>query len=384
MPTRVTSKLFVVGESSSTSSLLKDVTTDDLRSLQLASGYPLISIFVPTAPDLLIGPEEHARALALITTTEERLVPEVGDANARRLTDSLRSLVSALVGQRTGRGLALFVGPDRCVVYRMPESVEERIVVDPTFATRDIARAVNLHPPYRIVLLGTGKARMFIGTGNSLREVNDNAFPVAFSPSPDSLDRKGHRLSSDRASKERQGQQSFVRRVAQLTADHADGTGLPLIVIASTAMASLARKELLLDPIDVVVGSYERAAVSRLAQLARPSLDGHLSAIREKSLARLDAASRQRRSALGIHHVWTVARRNEVELLVVDESFRYPAWTTLGGQTLVRAFSAEMPDVLDDAVDEIIEMVQRTHGTVCFVRAGELGSDGIAAVRIRL
>lgn len=214
MPTRVTSKLFVVGETSSTSSLLKDVTADDLRSLQSASGYPLLSIFLPTAPDLLMGAEEHARALALITTTEERLVPEIGGADARRLTDSLRSLVSALVGQRTSRGLALFIGPDRCAAYRMPESVEERIVVDPTFATRDIARAVNLHPPYRIVLLGNGRARMFIGAGNSLREVNDDAFPVTDSPSPESLDRKGHRLSSDRTSKERHGQQTFVRRVA--------------------------------------------------------------------------------------------------------------------------------------------------------------------------
>ncbi len=383
MSTPIAPKFFIVGEGATSNPTLKDVSADDLRSLQMVSGYPLVSLFVRTAPDLQIGAEEHARTLALINTTEERLIPEIGEADARRNTDPLRSLASALIGQRSGRGLALFGGADRCVAYRMSESVEDRIVVDPTFATRDLARAVNLNPPYRVVLIGNNKARMFIGTGTSLREIADESFPVEDLPSPDGLDRKGHRLASERTAKERQGYQSFARRVGQLSADHAEGTGLPLVVIASATMAPWVRKESLFDPIDIVVGSYERSAPSRLAQLARPSIDGHLGAIREKSLARLDAASRQRRSALGIHHVWTVARRNEVDLLVVDESFRYPAWTTLGGQTLVRAFSADMPDVLDDAVDEIIEMVQRTHGSVCFVRAGELGSDGIAAVRSR-
>ena len=133
----------------------------------------------------------------------------------------------------------------------------------------------------------------------------------------------------------------------------------------------------------MVSGSHERVPVARLVELARPGLDAYLGRERQRALERLDLAVRQRRSALGVHHVWTSAKRGDIDTLIVDEAFRYPAWTTFGGQSLVRAFTAEMPDVLDDAVDEIIEMVQRVDGSVIFVPAGTLGTDHIAAIRLR-
>ncbi len=49
----------------------------------------------------------------------------------------------------------------------------------------------------------------------------------------------------------------------------------------------------------------------------------------------------------------------------------------------MRPLAAEITDVHDDAVDEIIEMVQRVDGSVVFVPPGTLGADCIAAIRLR-
>ena len=367
----------------STAAILRDLGPDDLRSLQAVIGYPCISIFLPTAPDLVLGSVEQARATALVQHATGRLELETSPEDAAAYVAPFDGLIACIAGQRSSEALGFFVGPKGRAVYRVAMPVDERVVIDPTFATRDLARMLYLHPPYRVLVLGNATARLYVGIGRRLREIRSPELPIDHRVIAAQQDRKGHRLEAERSTKERQMQGAFVRKVAVAVAAQIESVGLPMIVMAPTALASVVKKEPLFEPVHVVGGSYERAGVSRLAELARPGLDEHLLRERVRALERLDLALRQRRSALGFHHVWTSAKRGDIDTLIVDEAFRYPAWTTLGGQSLVRAFTAEMPDVLDDAVDEIIEMVQRADGSVIFVPAGTLGADHIAAIRLR-
>ncbi len=367
----------------STAAILRDLGPENLRGLQAATGYPCISIFLPTTPDVVLGQTEQARAEALVQKAMGRLELEMSPEDAASQAAPFAALIACIAGQRSGEALGFFVGPEGRAVYRVAMPVDERVVIDPSFATRDLARMLNLHPPYRLLVLGNATARLYVGIGRRLREVRSPELPIDRRVAAAQQDRKGHRLEAERSTKERQLQGAFVRKVAIAVASHSESAALPLIVMAPAAVASVVRKEPLFEPVAVVSGSHERAAVSRLAELARSGLDEHLLRERERALERLEVAVRQRRSALGVHHVWTSAKRGDIDTLIVDEAFRYPAWTTLGGQSLVRAFTAEMPDVLDDAVDEIVEMVQRVDGSVVFVPAGTLGADHIAAIRLR-
>ena len=367
----------------SNAAILRDLGPDDLRALQVATGYPCMSIFLPTSPDLVLGEVEQARAAALVQQAVGRLELEMSSDEAAAHAAPFVALIACIAGQRSSEALAFFVGPEGRAAHRVAMRVDERIVIDPTFATRDLARMLYLHPPYRVLVLGNATARLFVGVGRRLREVRSPELPIDQRVTAAQQDRKGHRLEAERSTKQRQMQGAFVRKVAVAVATHIESAALPLIVFAPAALASAVKKEPLFEPVHVVSGSHERTGVSRLAELARPGLDEHLLRERERALERLDLAVRQRRSAVGVHHVWTSAKRGDIDTLIVDEAFRYPAWTTLGGQSLVRAFTAEMPDVLDDAVDEIIEMVQRVDGSVIFVPPGTLGADHIAAIRMR-
>ncbi len=372
-----------LGSSLRSAAILRDLGPGDLRPLQAVEDYPCVSVLLRTAPDLQIGPDVHARLTALLATVRERLELEMTAAEAAVHVESFEPLLRCIAGQRTGEGLALFVGPAGRAVYRLPLPVDDRVVIDPTFATRDLARMLSLHPAYRVVVMGQSTARLYVGFGARLREVTTTELPLDVRIASATIDTRGHRLAPERPSREARALSTFVRRVAVALASHAESTSFPLIVIAPTAVAGAVRKESMLEAVDIVIGSHEKASTTRLAQLARPGIDNLLLHRREHALIRLDRASSHRRSALGIHHVWTLARRQEIETLLVDEAFRYPAWTTVGGLALVRAFTTEMPDVLDDAVDEIIEMVQRVDGEVVFLPAGSLGPDGIAAIRRR-
>lgn len=358
---------------------LREPTLNELRSLQREAGYPLVSVSLATAPDVLVGPEHLARIEVLLHDARQRLMLEFDGAQADFLLDKLRERAALLRGQRTSHGIVLFGSERICRTYRVASRIEDRVVIDPTFATRDLARSLALNPRYRLLLLTQDSARLLVGSGEHLTEVNDGLFPALAR-----LDERGRRKrAGDREKKELHDVATFVRQVTVAFKAHSADEDLPLVAVASTAMRGMFKSSAEIQPIGMVVGSYEKASIGRLSKLARPVIDAHLGDLRARAIERFDEAVGARQAAVGINHVWSAAQREMIDTLLVDESFRFPAWTTLGGRNLVRAFTPESPDVLDDAVDEVIEMVQRVDARVCFVRPGELGADKIAAVLAR-
>jgi hypothetical protein len=218
--------------------------------------------------------------------------------------------------------------------------------------------------------------------GDRLTECDDGGFPMLADAGGREriVDRRGHRLQPERVTLALHEAASLVRAAARSLAAHPELSSLPCVVVAPPTLAAAVRKEPRLRSQHVIVGSHQRTPRSRLVALARPGVDAYLAECRELAQARLDDASRRHRAARGVHHVWTAAHRGEVTHLLVDEHFRYPAWTSPDGQALLRAFAPDLPDVVDDAVDEIIEAVAAHGGELCFVQAGELGVDRIAAV----
>jgi Bacterial archaeo-eukaryotic release factor family 3 len=360
---------------------LREPTLDELRSLQREAGYPLVSVLVSTAPDLFVGNDHLIRIDGLLAEAQKRLLLEFDEIDTDHHIEALRSLASSLFDQRTSHGIALFHSERICTAYRVTSHIDDRVVIDPTFATRDLARSIAMNPYYRLLVLTQGSARLLVGSGERLTEVTGNVFPIRLQPM--TAARGKEKGPGDRAKKELHDASAFAKHVSDTLRSHTDTAELPLIALVSTAMTGALKAQRDLEPIGVLVGNHERAAAARLAALVRPTIDAYLAQTREAAIERLDYAVSARQAAVGINHVWTAAQRGAIDTLLVDESFRFPAWTTLGGKKLVRAFTPESPDVIDDAVDEVIEMVQRVDGTVCFVPAGDLGPDKIAAVLTR-
>lgn len=362
----------------SRSSALRELTPALLRELQSAHGDPLVTLLMPTSPDLLLCDFDLVRLDALAERALDRLRDEMPEREVRGFAERIAKITDAITDERTGHGIAVFVDDTAAIAVRLPTTVDERVVVDPTYATRDLARALAIAPEYHVLLLGTSRARLLRGRGDLVREVHDAPFPLA-SDVVDRPDTKGHRLTAERLDRFHRAHQPLVREAID-AALLAAGDG-PLAVVAPPSLASLARQDERVRGC-VVIGWHDRAPTSRIVDIARGAVDGHLAGERARALERVDRAQRDRRCAVGIQPVWAEALRERIELLVVDETFRYPAWVTADGKTIVRAFTADLPEVLDDAVDEVIEQVQRLGRPVCFVRAGELGSDRIAAVLI--
>lgn len=131
-----------------------DPTPAKLRALQRQVGYPMISVVISTTPDQEIDATVVARMKALLRQAELRMSKEMSPKEAAHHVAPLEEFASRLIGQRSSWGLALFGSSAGCSAWRVACRVEDRVVIDPTFATRDVSRSLALNPQYRLLVLG--------------------------------------------------------------------------------------------------------------------------------------------------------------------------------------------------------------------------------------
>lgn len=272
--------------------------------------------------------------------------------------------MTQLAHEPTRHGLVVFHGAGMLEAYHLNHPPEPRVVIDPTFATRDLLRDQLDNPPYRLLVLAAGTARLYIGAGDQLTEHNSPPFPVT--SNEDTSDRRGHLHQAMRTHDNPRRWDSFLRGVDDaLRADTAT-SALPLVLAAAEPLASRVRTRSKVPIIGVVTGNHERTRLPRLAELARPIVADHLDRQRNQALDELERAANNGRAAFGLNAVWTAACDRRIVRLLVDPSYAQPA-TTLDHRHVAPAPSVEPPDVIDDAVDEIIEAAARNDATITFV-----------------
>ena len=92
----------------------------------------------------------------------------------------------------------------------------------------------------------------------------------------------------------------------------------------------------------------------------------------DEVLSELDAAISAQKYASSITEVWQLAQEGRGSTLIVETDFHYPARVDETGLFLTPAEDPTAPDVIDDAVDDLIETVMAKGGKVVFVDDGVL------------
>lgn len=356
---------------------IRPITHARVERLQRTTGYPLVSILAATTPGPRMSPDDRGELDRLVETARSRLTLELDDRATAELIEPLRGLADQLTTAPSRHGLALFHGGGILEAYALSRRPDPRVVIDPTFATRDLVRDLLDNPPYRLVVLSASAAHLYVGSGEDLTERRHGPFPV--SADDETGDRRGHLHQAVRTHANPRRLDSFLRTVdGALRADR-ETRDLPLVLAAAEPLASRAPHRLDQEVIGVVPGNHERTRPSHLARLARPVMAAHLARQRERNLADLERAASNLRAAFGVEDVWTAARDRRIVHLYVDPDYAQPATTTSDPRHITSVPDHEPPEVIDDAVDDIIEMVALHDGAISFVPLAE-GQGSIAAV----
>ena len=162
-----------------------DTIVDQSQILELARrrGEPAVTILMPVAQPAAAHPEMHLRLRALVDraldVTETWWGADAAEGVATQLHHpDLQPDPRAEAAQ----GLAILVTPDDGQLLHLPFAVVEQVVVDRTFATRQLLDGIARNPRYRVLVLDGHHARMFQGEGQRLVEVRAHGFPVHVEP----------------------------------------------------------------------------------------------------------------------------------------------------------------------------------------------------------
>jgi hypothetical protein len=288
----------------------------------------------------------------------------------------------------------VFVSATTATAVHLPVPVKDRAVVDPTFATRDLVRALHRTPRHVVLALGLDEARLFDVIGADVRPAPGRSFPrkAAGSGSAPGPGEDGHRQAGH--GRQRHGRQrddrpqqrrAFLRDVDRALGAYLSLHPAPLVLVGTDRVLAEFRQISgnLGRLAGSVHGSMLTAPTADLVARIQPVLTGYLRSRQAEALALLDRRTGANRVAVGIDSAWLAARTERPEMLAVEEGFFYPARLDAGGDLLVPAADVEHPEVIDDVVDELIEAVLRRGGWVALVEDGGLADRGRVALTLR-
>ncbi len=278
--------------------------TRDLDLLMARPGWPSVTVVCDSRWQA--WPELRSEAAG-------RLAEVVDTAQAGELMTGLDTTAEGL-GRSDWPSVAVFASPSFTHGVELPTPARPRVVVDRTFATRDLVVGPARTTRYLVLTIDGGGARLLAGLADRLDEsVTRPVFPLVFDPPPDPGERRQRReRSQDRDA-------------------HAD--------------------------------RCHRAVDDAL----------------EAAVEQIGDAIGSGRFAAGLVDVWEAATQGRVDVLAVDPDHHVAAVTDAdhGG---IHPVDEPVPGGIDDAVDELIEMVLTASGRVEIVAPGAIDDwDRLAA-----
>ncbi len=360
---------------------LVDITAVVLPSIQEQREYPAVSVIIAVAGPTF-GAADRARGEELVSDVAHRLAYEFGSSVVATIVDPLRRALSKLVGARVEGGVALLSATDELHAFRLAMTPTERVVVDPTFATRDLVRSLVESKPYGIVVLAKNQARLMVATPDGARlvaEIDER------DPYGQQADRRGHLHQSQRSGSDQRLVEAFMARVSHRINAEPALRSLNLVVVAPDHLGTRFQRSHHPNHgariAGRISGNRMSASPESLAGIARTLISADRIARDHEVLGQLSRADREGRADRGVEATWHALHHAFGLHLIVEHDFAFAAYLASDGTHVLPAAVRETPSATDDLVDEMIELAMLKHGTVSFVEPGSLEGDGVAVIR---
>ncbi|MBN2387529.1 MAG: hypothetical protein JXB85_10960 [Anaerolineales bacterium] len=348
----------------------------EVHLLQQISGYPALTITLPTHRTAPENTQDPIRVRNLVAEATSRLLGEFSKREIAPLLTRLEQLVESVEYRYALDGLVLFVNRDFSRAVRLPFPLAENVYVDETFRTRDLVFALNRTPRYWTLVLSEKPTRLYEGTREDLIEIQQDGFPLTHEGPGGAQSLPGGFGIKKSAYRDEYHRQFFRKVDAALKPFLADDP-LPLAVVGVDRFLSFYQE--VTDHKDSILttlaGSHDKTSARELGKLVWPLVKTNLAENRKQVLAELDQAIGERKNVSTVGEVWRMAKEGRGRLLLVEQDFHYPAHVDESGLHIRPADDPAAPGVLGDAVDEIIEAVLTTQGRVVFMENGQLDAQ---------
>ena len=347
----------------------------DLAGLTATRGFPCISVLVPTTPAPRMRGDDRQLMTALVDQAGSELDSH-GLLARGRLMAELRDLAQQVAGEPTHHSRALYVSQAVRRSFGLPVRVTPRAVVEPTFATRDLVRALHTTPPHLILTLDSLGAQLFHAQGMTMTLV---ARVLMTSDAPEPL----HHGQPDRAL----ASDTFLAEVDYQLGRHRLTFPSPLVLAGPEALlATFTQHSSHLERLAGKLNTTDYPTPADILRGSSIALEQYLVSRQHSALALVRETLERdpRRVFTGIEAAWREGRRRSPLMLAVETGYSVPG----------HHFSADLTrrddldgashdhdhdqvhdhdhDLVHDLVDDLIEIVIHGGGSIALVDDGTL------------
>ena len=313
----------------------------------------------------------------LIKEAETRLHAEYPKQVSTKIIGEINDLAEDINHRHNLESLVIFANENLVKLVRLPIHVENRVVIDKTFATRDLVRALHQQVGYYVLVLSRDKARLIEAFDDKVVEEITEGFPVV------NLDLKpSQRAEASIANRLTNLNLEFFNRVDKQLVEVLKAN--PMSVTLCTEESNYAEYLKIADRKDKIVGHLNgnrmQEAAHHIIDAAWPLVKQYNDEKNRERLSELHKAVNTQKFFTDFNEIWKAVNDGRGKTLFVKQGYFQPARLKGDEIELVSPDNYTQANV-DDIIDEMIERNLRSGGDTVFVHNGDLEKfQGLALV----
>jgi hypothetical protein len=315
----------------------------------------------------------------LVSEAENRLFQNESEEKARLLSKRMKELVAQIQFDKNLDCLILFINANVTKFLHLPIRVENRVVIDSSFATRDLVRLLHMKTNYFVLVFSEYKARLLEAFDETLIQEYGSPFPIE---NNDLYSTKTIELKN--ADLQKRLLSEFYNRIDKAVNEVRNDNPKPVLLCSQEMNCAeflkvadlkeifftdfLKGNKLYLDANEIVRESWQ---VVRKQQFEKNRL-------RKQELEEALASGQYISDA---NEIWHATSEGRIRTVFIEENLFRPARIDNNTITFVTEEERNKPGVVDDIYDEIIEATVNSGAEVVFLPKGELTDfNGLGAV----
>jgi hypothetical protein len=352
------------------------VTPDDLAFIQQDKGSICVSVIVPTHP---LSPERRTDRLKIEKTlarAKEYLEFKYRKMAARELIQQLDELYNEHDLNHSAEGVGFFVSGHVKKLVHFFFPVTEKIIVDTSFAARDLLYEHYYSSPYFVLLLTGNTSKLYIAKINRLEEIVDAHFPLKYEEEYEyNKPSRGSSYVGHTFLKEFEKDKSQLEDIRYKDFMHKTGERLstylfddaPLVVTGSQKDLSVFKKAAKHLADIEICGNYAETPVTELGELTWKACKLVFNRRKDELVSKFKETGLQH-AVTGIYEIWKAAKEGRGLTLLVEKDYSLPGFLRKGDDYNLYLHVPDEPhDILPDAIEAIIKTVLEKNGDVLIV-----------------
>ncbi len=353
-----------------------NITLKEIKDIRSENCITIIATTHRTKPDYL---NDGLRLKNLIKEAEDRLMADTTKRNAKSLIEKLNKLAAEIDHSQNLESLMLFVNDEVAKYTRLPITVEDRVVIDDTFATRDLVRAMHLETHYYILVLSQEKIRLIEAMNDKIIQEIGTPFPFE-NTQYFSKNRAANAIASRQTSLIAEYFNQADKRVNDVRKDNP----LPVLICGleenHNEYIKVADKKHSIFDVFLSKNKINDTAHSIVAESWEIVRDYLVQKNNERKVE-LKKAVGENKFLSDTNEIWKAISEGRIQTLFIEQGQFQPA--VMKDDEIVYVSNQERNDtgVIDDIYDEMIEANMDFGGDVVFLPKGELTKfNGFGAI----